>query len=73
VQCFGWCSSGPVINKDRERISEIAIELGKKIKVIGSTDLTHYGPNYAYTVRHSQRALDWVKNHKDRKMVDLLL
>ncbi len=57
-----------------ERISEIAIELGKKIKVIGSTDLTHYGPNYANTVMGTgQRALDWVKNHNDRKMVDLML
>ncbi len=57
-----------------ERISEIAIELGKKIKVIGSTDLTHYGPNYANTVMGTGKAaLDWVKNHNDRKMVDLML
>jgi MEMO1 family protein len=57
-----------------ERISEIAIELGQKVKVIGSTDLTHYGPNYANTVMGTGKAaLDWVKNHNDRKMVDLML
>ncbi|MBN1903721.1 MAG: AmmeMemoRadiSam system protein B [Deltaproteobacteria bacterium] len=57
-----------------ERIAEIAIELGHKIKVLGSTDLTHYGPNYDNTVMGTgQKALDWVKNHNDRKMVDLML
>jgi MEMO1 family protein len=57
-----------------ERISEIAIELGQKIKVIGSTDLTHYGPNYDNTVMGTGKAaLDWVKNNNDRKMVDLIL
>jgi AmmeMemoRadiSam system protein B len=57
-----------------ERIAEIALELGHRIKVLGSTDLTHYGPNYGNTAMGTgQRALDWVKNHNDRKMVDLML
>lgn len=57
-----------------ERIAEIALDLGQKIKVIGSTDLTHYGPNYDNTIMGTGKAaLDWVKNNNDRKMVDLML
>lgn len=57
-----------------ERISEIASELGQKIKVLGSTDLTHYGPNYGNTVMGTgQEALDWVKNNNDKQMVELIL
>lgn len=57
-----------------ERTSEIAAELGLRIKALGSTDLTHYGPNYANTVMGTgERAVDWVKNHNDKKMVDLIM
>ncbi|MGD9161038.1 MAG: AmmeMemoRadiSam system protein B [Desulfobacteraceae bacterium] len=57
-----------------ERVAEIANTLGKRIKVLGSTDLTHYGPNYANTAMGTgQDAVDWVKNHNDKKMVDLIL
>lgn len=43
-----------------------------KIVVIGSTDLTHYGPGYGFApVGTGDKALDWVKNHNDKKMVDL--
>ena len=57
-----------------EKVAETAKELGLKIKVIGSTDLTHYGPNYANTVMGTgQAAVDWVKNDNDKKMVDLML
>ena len=57
-----------------ERATEIAGDLGQRIKVLGSTDLTHYGPNYANTgMGTGQDAVDWVKNHNDKKMVDLIL
>ena len=57
-----------------ERAADIAGELGLRIKVIGSTDLTHYGPNYANTsMGTGEQAVDWVKNHNDKKMVDLIL
>ncbi len=56
------------------RVAEIAADLGIKIKVLGSTDLTHYGPNYANTSRGTGReALDWVKNNNDKRMVDLIV
>ena len=57
-----------------ERTAEIAAELGYKIKVLGSTDLTHYGPNYGNTsVGTGPEAVDWVKNQNDKQMVDLIL
>ncbi|MFC1840913.1 AmmeMemoRadiSam system protein B, partial [Thermodesulfobacteriota bacterium] len=63
----------PSIDMGR-RVAEIAHELGLNIKVIGSTDLTHYGPNYANTSMGTGReALDWVKNENDKRMVDLIV
>jgi AmmeMemoRadiSam system protein B len=66
----------PVVNSIRigERVAEIAEEIGYKIVVIGSTDLTHYGYNYGYTPKGAGKAaVDWVKNENDKKMVDLML
>jgi len=55
------------------RVVEIARELGRKIKIIGSTDLTHYGPNYGFTPKGvGEEALEWVKAN-DKRMIDLFL
>lgn len=57
-----------------EKAVEIAESLNREICVLGSTDLTHYGSNYGYTPRGSgEKALDWVRNHNDRAMVDLMI
>jgi MEMO1 family protein len=57
-----------------ERVSEIAEETGKKILVIGSTDLTHYGYNYGNTPKGTgKKAVEWVKNENDKRMIDLIL
>lgn len=57
-----------------ERVSETAMNMGKTIFVLGSTDLTHYGPSYANTAMGSGRkAVDWVKNENDKRMVDLIV
>ena len=53
---------------------EIAKKLGLKIKVIGSTDLTHYGRNYGFVSKGSgQKAVDWVRNENDRRIIDTML
>ncbi len=53
---------------------EIAKRLGLKIKVIGSTDLTHYGRNYGFVPKGSgQKAVDWVRNENDRRIIDTML
>ena len=51
-----------------------AVDLGLTVKIIGSTDLTHYGRNYGFTSQGSgKRALDWVKNTNDRSIIDAML
>lgn len=57
-----------------ERIVEISRIIGRRIRVLGSTDLTHYGHNYGYTPKgEGEEAINWVKNENDKKMVDLML
>ncbi len=42
----------------------------QRIAVIGSTDLTHYGPDYNYRPQGSgQRALEWVKTKNDPQII----
>jgi AmmeMemoRadiSam system protein B len=55
-------------------IKRISDKTGKKIIVIGSTDLTHYGPNYGFSPHGSgEKAVSWVKDVNDKKFVDALL
>jgi len=52
----------------------IASESGLKAKVIGSTDLTHYGANYGFTSHGAgAQAVEWVRNENDRRMIDAML
>jgi len=52
-------------------LAATAKELGRKITVLASTDLTHYGPNYGYTPKGcGPQALQWVKEVNDRKFID---
>jgi MEMO1 family protein len=65
--------------------SDTAIELGqavaavaKEIKVsilaFGSTDLTHYGPNYGWAPKGcGSEAVKWVKEVNDKKFIDQAL
>ncbi len=53
---------------------EIAEKLGLSIKVIGSTDLTHYGVNYGFEPKGKGRnAVDWVRFENDRKVVESMI
>ncbi len=55
------------------RAAEIAIEMGRKTIVLGSTDLTHYGPNYGNTLKGTgEQAVRWVKEENDKRAVDLM-
>ena len=55
-------------------LADIAKETDKTMKVIGSTDLTHYGDNYGFApVGRGARAVEWARNHNDRKIIDLML
>jgi AmmeMemoRadiSam system protein B len=55
-------------------VAEIAAELGLKLKVIGSTDLTHYGYNYGFVTKGTgSSAVEWVRNTNDRRIIDAML
>ena len=52
----------------------LAKEMGLTAKVIGSTDLTHYGSNYGFTSQgRGQQAVDWVRSQNDRRVIDAML
>ena len=64
----------PVSLNIGERLADLAEQKGRSLRVIGSTDLTHYGNNYGFTPRGvGKDAVDWVKNQNDRSVVDLML
>ncbi|MCB2166096.1 MAG: AmmeMemoRadiSam system protein B [Deltaproteobacteria bacterium] len=51
-----------------------ARELDLDLKIIGSTDLTHYGPNYGFTPHgKGAAAAAWVKEENDRRFIDAAL
>lgn len=53
---------------------EIAADLGLHLKVLGSTDLTHYGYNYGMVSKGTgPEALQWVRDENDRRLIDTIL
>jgi AmmeMemoRadiSam system protein B len=57
-----------------EAAYEIAQELDRKPCFIGSTDLTHYGPNYGF-IPHGigSQSVRWVKDCNDREVIEAFL
>jgi AmmeMemoRadiSam system protein B len=65
--------------------SESSLEIGKAcvdyaaamnltVRVIGSTDLTHYGHNYGFVSQGTgARAVNWVKHDNDRRVIDKMM
>ena len=57
-----------------EAVAEIAREKGIHILAIGSTDLTHYGPNYGFLTKGiGPSAVEWVKKENDKGFIDRAL
>jgi len=51
-------------------ISELARSQHKNVRIIGSTDLTHYGPNYDFTPQGSgEKAYQWVTQVNDAEFI----
>jgi len=47
-----------------------AKKMSKNIKIIGSTDMTHYGPDFGFTrAGTGKKAVEWVKNQNDRDAI----
>lgn len=57
-----------------EKVADLVMERGLEVLVIGSTDLTHYGPNYGFTPKGTgEQAVRWVKENNDKRMTDLMV
>jgi len=57
-----------------EAVAAIAQELKLSLLAFGSTDLTHYGPNYGWAPKgYGADAVKWVKEVNDKNFVDLAL
>jgi MEMO1 family protein len=55
-------------------VAEISKRLGLAVRVIGSTDLTHYGNNYGFVSQGTgTKALNWVRNQNDRRVIAAML
>ena len=55
-------------------VAEISKRLGLRVKVFGSTDLTHYGTNYGFVSKGTgKKAVDWVRHENDRRVIDAML
>jgi AmmeMemoRadiSam system protein B len=55
-------------------LAEKAGELGRKIAVAASSDLTHYGRNYGFSPQgEGAKALAWVRERNDRRFIDAVL
>ncbi len=54
-----------------EEVARLALEKGLKILAVGSTDLTHYGPNYGFVSKGvGPSALKWVREENDKRFID---
>ena len=55
-------------------LAEAAEKLGRKIAVVASTDLTHYGKNFNFTPRGGGiNALRWMREVNDRGFIDAVI
>jgi hypothetical protein len=57
-----------------EKVAEISQKEGISILAIGSTDLTHYGPNYGFLKKGiGPASVRWVKEENDKGFIDRAL
>jgi hypothetical protein len=57
-----------------EALYAAAQDLGRKALCLGSTDLTHYGPNYGFSPKGRGKAAEaWVRGTNDKRFIDALL
>ena len=57
-----------------KEVAQIARDEGISILAVGSTDLTHYGPNYGFLTKGvGPSAVEWVKKENDKGFVDRAL
>lgn len=73
VVAMGVPPTAETVSLAKETVAT-ARELKRRIVVIGSTDLTHYGPNYGFTSKGSgAAAVDWVREKNDQRVIDAMI
>ncbi|MDA8137047.1 MAG: AmmeMemoRadiSam system protein B [Desulfobacteraceae bacterium] len=46
----------------------------QRLRIVGSTDLTHYGENYGFSPHgRAAKAVAWVRDENDRRVIDAML
>ncbi|OHD72945.1 MAG: AmmeMemoRadiSam system protein B [Spirochaetes bacterium RBG_13_68_11] len=75
ARCLGMrAPPSPRAGELGRAIAEVARATGIRVGVVGSTDLTHYGPNYGFEPAGSgKKAVEWVTGVNDRRFIDALL
>jgi AmmeMemoRadiSam system protein B len=54
--------------------ARLATRAGKRVRIVGSTDLTHYGSNYGFSPKGAgPEAVRWVRDENDRRVIDAML
>jgi AmmeMemoRadiSam system protein B len=67
-------AASPVAIEIGETAGSLVDGAGRKAVFVGSTDLTHYGPNYGATDHGSgDGAVRWVRDENDRGFIDRVL
>ncbi|RPI79574.1 MAG: AmmeMemoRadiSam system protein B [Desulfobacteraceae bacterium] len=57
-----------------QRVAQLSKSMQRRVLILGSTDLTHYGPNYDFAPQGTgAQALTWVKERNDKQVIDLML
>jgi MEMO1 family protein len=57
-----------------EALHAAASSLGRRVACLGSTDLTHYGPNYGFSPKgRGKEAEAWVREVNDRRFIEALI
>jgi AmmeMemoRadiSam system protein B len=60
--------------KAGKTLAAAAAALGRRVKVLGSTDLTHDGPTYGFSPQGTGRAaLEGVKTVNDRRFIEAVI
>ena len=63
--------ASPLAMELGEAVAAVAQELKVSLLVFGSTDLTHYGPNYGWAPKgRGPAAVKWVKEVNDKRFID---
>ncbi len=74
ARCLGFRAPPSALAGDLGRaVAAAARSLGRRVAVVGSTDLTHYGPNYGFAPAGTGADAErWVRDVNDRRFIDAL-